>query len=195
MAMPENQLSPDPIMGDYLSPDDRIRSSLLIDYELGGIGIGDPSQGLQCQVWETRLFTGIIQTRPESGGVWYDIVSGASITEISLAFDQVMRPSVAFVDSGNSKFYWYDANSTSYVTTDLIGATSPVVMMDDKRDMEVGLNDVLLFYLLSGRVKHRRQRDRYLIEYDLAAVPTGTTRIRRSGMTRANRIMLEFELA
>ena len=40
--------------------------------------------------------------------------------------------------------------------------------MDDKREREVGLNDVVLFYLLDGRVIMRRQRDRYSI----AVAPT-----------------------
>lgn len=193
MAMPENILSPDPIFGNYLPPDDRVRTSRLVDYELGGVGIGDPSEGLQVQVWEARVSAGVIQTRPESGGVWTDITGGASITEISLAFDQNMQPVVAYVDSGVAKFYWYDPNSTSFVTSTFAGATSPTCCMDDKREMQVGINDVLLFYLLDGRVMHRRQRDRYLIEYDLAAIPDGTTRIRRCGMHDRFRIMLEFE--
>lgn len=195
MSMPLNILSPDPVAGIFLPPDDRIRTSLLVDYELGGIAIGDPSQGLDVQVWEARVSDNTIQTRPEGVGSWSDIVSGASITEITLAFDQNMRPSVTFVDNGVASFYWYDADVTNYVTSTFPGATSPVCCMDDKREMEVGINDVLLFYLKDGRVMHRRQRDRYLIEYDLAPIPDGAGRIRRWGMHNELRIMLEFENA
>lgn len=195
MSMPLNILSPDPITGAFLPPDDRIRTSLLVDYELGGVAIGDPSQGLEVQIWEARVSGNTIQIRPEGSGAWTDIVSGASITEITLAFDQSMRPSITFVDSGVASFYWYDADTVNYVTSTFPGATSPVCCMDDKRTMEVGTNDVLLFYLRDGRVMHRRQRDRYLIEYDLAAVPDRAGRIRRWGMHNALRIMLEFELA
>lgn len=193
MAMPDNALSPEPIYGTFLSPDDRSGTSRLVDYELGGIAIGDPSQGLEVQVWQARLSGGIIQTKPELSGSWYDIVSGADITEIAIAFDQNMRPTVAYVDSGMASFYWYDAAVTNYVTSTFPGATSPVCCMDDKRKMQVGLGDILLFYLRAGRVYHRRQRDRFLIEYDLAAVPENTTRIRRWGMHSGLRIMLEFE--
>lgn len=193
MAMPENMLSTEPILGEYLYPDNLVRTSRLVDYELGGIAIGDPSQGLEVQIWEARVAASVIQTRPLDSGAWTDVVGDSAITEIALAFDQNMRPSVAYMAGGVAKFYWYDADSISFVTSTFAGATSPVCCMDDKRKMEIGLNDVLLFYLLGGRVMHRRQRDRYLIEYDLAAVPDGVSKIRRWGMHNALRIMLEFE--
>lgn len=192
MALPAYQLSPTRVIGDFLSPDDRLRSSLLVDYEMGGLAIGDPSRGLRLQPWEARVWAGMIQTRPEAGGSWYDITSDVDITEIALAFDQNMRPSVSYVAGGVAKFYWYDAFTAAFATTTLTGASSPVVTMDDKREMQVGLNDVLLFYLKAGRVMHRVQRDRYLIEYDLAPIPTGTTRILQWGMSNINRIQLAF---
>lgn len=192
MAMPENILSEDPVAATMLDPDGRGRSTLLVDYELGGAGVGDPSQGLQVQVWEARVSAGVIQTRPDGVGAWTDITSDTDITEIALAFDQNMRPTVAYVAGGVAKMYWYDAVAAAYVTSTFTGATSPVVTMDDKRPMQIGLNDVLLFYLKAGRIMHRRQRDRYTIEYDLGAVPTGMTRIVRWGRTVANRVQLEF---
>lgn len=192
MALPENALSDSPVAATMLDPDGRARASLLVDYELGGADIGDPSQGLQVKAWEARVSAGVIQTRPDGVGAWTDVTSDTGITEIALAFDQNMRPTVAYVAAGVAKLYWYDAVAASYVTTTYAGATSPVVTMDDKRPMQVGLNDVLLFYLRAGRVRHRRQRDRYTIEYDLAAIPSGMTRIVRWGMTVANRVQLEF---
>lgn len=192
MALPESQFTDEPVEGAFLAPDDRARTSLLVDYELAGIGIGDPSQGLQYQVWEARVAGGVIQTRPESGGAWTDITSASDITEIALAFDQNMRPQVAYMAGGVCRFYWYDADSAAYVTSSFPGATSPVVAMDDKRAAEVGLNDVVLFYLLDGRVIYRRQRDRYGVAYDMEAVPDDTTRIIRWGMTDQLRFQLEF---
>lgn len=192
MAMPNNILSPLPAYSAFLEPDDRTRTTLLQDWELGGVAIGDPSQGLQVQVWEARLSGNTIQTKPEAGSTWTDITSDTDITEIALSFDQNMRPSVSYVAGGAAKLYWYDPTVASYVTVTYAGATSPVVTMDDKRATQTGLNDILLFYLRSGRVYHRRLRDRYTIEYDLAAVPTGMTRIVRWGMTTGKRIQLEF---
>ena len=192
MAMPANTLSSLPAYSAFMAPDDRVRASLLVDYEMGGADIGDPSQGLQVKAWEARVDGNNIQVRTDGTGAWTTVTSDASITELALAFDQNMRPTVAYVAGGTAKMYWYDAVAAAYVTTSYPGATSPVVTMDDKRDMQIGLNDVLLFYLQGGRVKHRRQRDRYTIEYDLADVPTGMTRIARWGFTAGKRIQLEF---
>ena len=192
MALPESQFTPEPVEGNFLAPDDRARTSLLVDYELAGIAIGDPSRGLQYQVWEARVAGGVIQTRPEGSGAWTDITSASDITEIALAFDQNMRPQVAYMAGGICRFYWYDADSAAYVTSTFAGATSPVVAMDDKREAEVGLNDVVLFYLSGGNVIYRRQRDRYGVSYLMEAVPSGTTRIIRWGMTDQLRFQLEF---
>lgn len=196
MAMPLNIFSLISVVTDYLPPDDRLRTDLLVDHELGGVAIGDPSQGLRVRVWEARVSGNMIQTRPEDtgpGGAWTDITSDAGITEIALAFDQNMRPTVAYVAGGVGKLYWYNADISAYTTSSLAGALSPVVTMDDKRPSAVGLNDILLFYLYNGRIMHRRQRDRYTIEYNLGAVPAGVDRITRWGMTEGNRIQIEFE--
>lgn len=193
MAMPENIFSDPPVPAAFLPPDDRFRSDPLIDYELGGIAIGDPSQGLQVQVWECRVAAGMIQVRVEGVGLWTDVISDVGITEVSLAFDQNMRPTVSYMAGGACKLYWYDADIPGFTTSTFAGGSSPVVMMDDKRAMEIGLNDILLFYVRGDRVIHRLQRDRFLIEYDLAPVPAGSTRIQRAGMTVANRVQVEFD--
>lgn len=190
--IPGNGFSTTAQYSAFLSPDDRVRTSLLVDYEMGGVAIGDPSQGLQVQVWEARVNAGTIEARPESGGAWTPVTSDAGITEIALAFDQNMRPAVAYLASGVAKFYWYDSVAAAYVTTTYAGATSPVVTMDDKRPLQVGLNDVLLFYLRDGRVRHRLQRDRFAVEYDMAATPVGATRITRWGFNEGRRVQLEF---
>lgn len=193
MAMPENIFSDPPVPAAFLPPDDRVRLDPLIDYELGGIALGDPSQGLQVQVWECRVAAGMIQVRIEGVGLWTNVIGDTDITEVSLAFDQNMRPTVSYMAGGVCKLYWYDADIAAFTTSVFAGGSSPVVMMDDKRAMEIGLNDILLFYVLGGRVIHRLQRDRFLIAYDLAPVPAGSTRIQRAGMSVANRIQVEFD--
>lgn len=192
MALPASQFSATPVPADFESPDDRMRTSLLVDYELGGVALGDPSEGLQVQVWEARVEADEIQTRPEGVGAWTTVTSDTGITEVALAFDQNMRASVSYVAAGVAKHYWYDAQIADFRTSVYTGAASPVVSMDDKRELEIGLNDVVLFYLLDGRVKYRRQRDRFLIEYDMADIPDGMTRVLRWGMSVGKRFQLEF---
>lgn len=193
MALPQNELS-DPAVAavDYFEPDGRVRTSLLTDYELGGIAIGDPSQGLQVQIWEGQYSGGKVQIKPETGSTWADVLTIADLTEFTFTFDQNMRPAVAYIAAGAAAFYWFDTVPATYVTTALPSAASPVITLDDKRPMQLAANDVLLFYLRSGRVYYRQQRERFGTERDIGAIPSGTTRITRWGMSKAFRLQLEF---
>ena len=192
MALPSNAASSTAISAPFLAPDDIIRSSLLVDYELAGADVNDPSQGLQVQNWEARLSGNAMQCKPVSGSTWTTITSVASVTELALAFDQNMRPAVAYVAGGVAYFYWYDTTPAAYVTTTLTSATSPICSMDDKRLAESQSRDMILCYIRAGTVYYRQQRDRFTIERSLGAVPSGKTRIRRWGMSEIYRFQLEF---
>ena len=194
MAMPLNRMLVAAALADFLPPDNLARSDLLTDRELGGTAIGDPSDGLDVQTWEGRVSGTDIQVKPLMGSTWTTVKSDTDISEIAIAFDQNMRPTVAYVAGGVAKLHWYDATAAAYATTSFSGATSPVVTMDDKRKRQIGLNDVLFFYLREGRVYHRRQRDRYTIEYNIGPIPEGTDRIVQWGMGVNNRIQLKFDL-
>lgn len=192
MALPLNEFADTPVPAAFLAPDDRTRSSLLVDYEMGGIALGDPSQGLRVQVWEARVSGNDIQVKPELSAFWTTVITVADVTEIAFAFDQNMRPVVSYVAAGVAKMYWFDTVAASFVTTTLVGASSPVVTMDDKRPNQVSASDVLLFYIAGGEVKYRQQRDRFTIERTLDTVPVGMTRITRWGMSVVLRMQLEF---
>ena len=51
MSLPAGGLSSSVVAADLLEPDNWRRPSLLVDYELGGVALNDPSQGLQVQPW------------------------------------------------------------------------------------------------------------------------------------------------
>lgn len=192
MSLPLNEFSSPAVPGVFQAPDDRPRTSLLEDWELGGVALGDPSQGLQVQNWQARLSGDDIQVKPETGLVWSTVITVAGVTELAFAFDQNMRPVVAYVAAGVAKMYWFDTVAAAFVTTTFAGASSPVVTMDDKRRSLVSLSDVLLFYIRAGNVYYRQQRDRFTIERLLGAVPVGMTRFLRWGMSTTLRVQLEF---
>lgn len=192
MGLPLNEFSSTPAPAAFMAPDSRLRLDLLVDYELGGVDLFDASQGLMVQVWEARVSGGVVQVKPESAGTWTDVLTDSGITEIALAFDQNMRPVVAYVAGGVAKMRWFDTVPAAFVTTTFTGASSPVVTMDDKRALQMITNDVLLFYIKAGSVYCRQQRDRFSVERLLGAVPAGSTRFKRWGMSEALRVQLEF---
>ena len=51
MAMPDHVLSSIFITGLYVNPDDRRKAIYTRDWEMGGVALNDPSQGLLVQEW------------------------------------------------------------------------------------------------------------------------------------------------
>jgi hypothetical protein len=119
------------------------------------------------------------------------LFSSPSIREISLAFDQNMRPAVAYMEGDQAKLWWYDTQVAGEVFTDLpAGSTSPKACLDDKREMETALSDIIVAYIRERGLRFRAQRERFLIEHTLAENLDAT--LVRVGMNSKNR--LQFEL-
>lgn len=193
--LPDNVLSSEYVPGDFIPPDDK-RRTLTKAWQLGGAAIGDTSEGLQNRVWvcETDGFN--INVYPEtSAGDTVVITTDFSISEVSLAFDQNMRPVIAYVAGSMAKLYWYDSTAEANVTTELPGVISPMVALDDKRDSatNAGTSDVIFAYIKNGGFFYRQQRDRYTVERELAEVAPGR-RIWRMGLGTGLRMLFEFEI-
>lgn len=192
--LPGNVASSISVPGDVLSPDD-IGSSLLVDYERGGTVIGDASLGLDLQDWQCKLndATGEIYINPVgSADALYVTLVGAS--EVAFAFDQQMRPVLAFMVGTLAKLRWYDSTVSSFVITDFPGVRSPRLTLDDKRPMQAGNSDVIFAYIkANGNLCYRQQRDRYETERVLHTGVDPSMRLVAVGM--AKNLRLHFEIA
>ena len=187
--LPDNQLSSTAIAGGFL-----VDAAIdMVDYERGGIALNDPSQGLNVQTWMAFYEGGAIKVKPLNG-VASNVLTVAGVTELSLAFDQNMRPVVAYVAASAAYLYWYDASATAYVTTTLaVGVTNPRVSLDDARKSQVSSSDVILAYLRDGQLCMRVQRDRYTVEYVLASVLQSGAILRQIGMSDGLRFQFLIE--
>lgn len=187
--LPQNTLSAIAIVDEYLSPDN-FPIAKFVDYELGGIGISDPSQGLQVQVWKLEYTSNRVMVSAANTPRKV-LFSSPDVKEISLAFDQNMRPFVAYIEGDQAKFWWYDTSVGHEVFTDLpAGSTSPKACLDDKRAMETALSDIILAYIRDRGLRYRLQRDRFLVEYTLAT--DLDARLIRLGMNKKNRVQFEL---
>ena len=180
----------------FVYPDSIERPSALVDYELGGRALNDASEGLQVHRW-------IAEYDPSNGHVSVSapgypqttIFTALNVTELSLAFDQNMRPFVAFVQAGQAKFFWFDTVLGETRISDLpADAKTPQCCLDDKRDTQTsqGANDIILAYLRGTGLYYRQQRDRYEVEYLLTAAAPGK-KLLRIGMNQGRRLQFEFE--
>lgn len=198
MALPNNALSTAPVPAALLTPDDRLRSSLLPatlleDYDYGGVAVNDASQGVLVQPWRAYLSGSTIYYVPEAGGTPTSVLTDTDITELSFAFTQGMKITVAYVAAGTTKLYWYNPATLNFTTTTFAGVASPFLTLDDKRPQALTTADVLFFYVRSGVLYYRQQRDSYATERSLFTLPVGVTRIVNAGMGENYRVQIQLE--
>jgi len=173
--IPDNLLSNQAVVQGYPDPVKQA-DDFLIDWERAGIGLNNPSAGLEYQVWQLQ----VREDKTDPG--WFDFLISAPnhaesslfryqhVTEAALSFDQNMRPFVAFMAAGQAYIYWYDSATASQSITALAdGITSPRCTIDEKRRWNSGASDNVLAYIRHGWLCVRYQRDRYTVEYPLCA--------------------------
>lgn len=188
--IPGNVLSNPAAYAPYVYPYDAVHLAGR-DYELGPIGLSDPSQGSMAQLWTAVLNGSDVHvsapTVPDTV-----IFSRANMSDISLTFDQNAHPFIAFTDNTGSGYWWFDTTSSTQKTTMLpAGSSSPRARLDDKRPQFTNSSDIILTYIRSGKLYYRQQRDRYGTERTLASSVTGTV-ITRFGMNTGNRLQWEL---
>lgn len=195
MAIPEGGFSSTPVGSVLLAPDEYERLDLLMDLERGGVGIADPSQGLDVRDWVVRTDGSEIWVAPYPEELPRTVVyTGAGITEVSLAFVGNMEPVVAFVEAGACKLRWFDTLINGWTVSTFAGAVSPMVTLDDKRPFALPTCDVIFAYIREGQVRYRTQRDRFTIEETLGAIPAPSSRIVGLGMGTNLRVQVKLSV-
>lgn len=178
--LPDGVLSTIPIPASFMWPRDAPPQDL-IDYELGGVAISDPSQGLMVKAWRMRWIDG--QFIADASGVAPAVIlERDDVANFSFTFDQNMKPFITFAEeSGNAYYYWYDATVPSYKLVALpAGTITPKCSLDDKRLNQTSRSDIILAYVKAGSLCYRQQRDRFGTEYILSDSVGGY--LRRIGM-------------
>ena len=192
----DERLNPLASLGNFLSPDDRIRKKLTEDFESGSLTINDPGGGLFQSTWHIyNVGTNVFINRLLDDYPKLVFTTNEVPTELNLAFDSNMQPQVAYVEAGIVKFRWYDSLTENFTITSYPDTYSPRLCLDDKRELESVYRDVLLFYIKRGETEklcYRQQRDRYTIEREITDVPTNTIRLGRVGMANTQRVQIEF---
>lgn len=171
--VPNRSLIQPPRWSPYIPPVNLPTSSTTSE-ALGGIGLSDPTRGLQYQNWsgyvsDVGLSTSSVYlSAPNTVDTF--IFSSPGIIWMRFTFDQNMHPFVSFYDGALSRYFWWDPTIPGNTITPLpAGPTYPSCMLDDTRAIEtrVGTSDIILGYVNNNNLCYRQQRDRYGIEYVL----------------------------
>lgn len=185
------------IGGDILPPNDRAAKKYE-DWEMGGIAIQDPSQGLRVQEWRAwwEEDSGDVYIMADNQPAPALIYNEPELVWLTLAFDQNMRWLSAYTRADDQSFLkWYNSLIEDYETLPLsTGVLTPFMTMDDNRQAQVvlGKSDVILTYIREEALYVRVQRERFLTERLIAADIQGSTRIWHFGMN--NKLRLQWEL-
>lgn len=144
--------------------------------ESGGVALNDPSEEFTYS-WMGYVEGGEVLVKRVDDELTpatpLFTVSG-EVTELSLTFDQNMRPTVAYVEEGVSKLFWYDTSEEKSVTT-TFDVKNPRVSLDDKRRFNIVNSDIIFAYINnSGVLAYRLQRQRYSVEHELILEPSDT---------------------
>ncbi len=188
--IPLNQLSTLFINSPYIEKVNDVNIPL-IDYELGGAGLNDASQGLKVKTWTLYLEDSNVMVKAD--GVTPSLLFvRPGIRELSLAFDQNMKPFVAFIQHTEAWYWWFDTADSTQKFTQLPNAVSPRCTLDDKRLIAQNTSDIVLGYVRANNLYMRYQRDRYTIEYLLRSNVNAT--LATIGMSTNNRLRFRMQL-
>ena len=190
--LPFNTTSSTNVWGTIPAPDGLVLDDLT-DYEYGGIALNDATQGLLARVWVLtyRESAVLISTEGLPDEVLFE---RAGVTAVSLAFDQNMRPIVAFEAEDKSWLWWWDSLTNERRTDSFGPVRCPRVTLDDKRPSatEFGTSDVIFAYIKGDKLCYRQQRDRYTVERVLRTGISRLSRLHNMGLT--DKIRFQFEL-
>lgn len=169
------------------------RTSKLTDYELGGVDLQNPTQGLSGYLWKCWADNGRVLIQRE-GADTVVLFTPGPINELAFAFDRSMLPVVAYMPPGQTTYLrWYDSQAAVYTTTTFGGIRCPRLTMDDKREGQSTSSDVIFAYITdAGELAYRQQRDRYEIQRVLKSDIDPEITLRNIGMTTNWR--LKFDL-
>lgn len=166
-------------------PDNVVSDNELEDYEMGGIALQNPFEGLEYQVWKGYWEAGSAYLTNDTLAAPVKIFDEPDVEEFCFTFDQNMRWAAAIRTKANlCKFLWYDSLVQAYVTTAISGVSSMRLTLDDKRHNQIqfGVSDVILTTIEGGKVCWRIQRDRFGILYSHPGSVSSRARITHFGL-------------
>lgn len=188
--IPDNILSSKPLPSNLLVP---LRTSLLEDYEWGGVNINDSSQGLKVVIWKCFYDedTSFICIKKIDSEEIFPILEVSSVTSLGLSFDQNMRVQLTYIENGMSKLYWYDPYISKATILEFPNCRNICLSLDDNRSTQTSVCDIIVAYQKDTKLYYRQQRDRYNIEYVLDSEVGGN--LWQIGMNSGNRFQFMFK--
>lgn len=155
---------------------DAIAVDYRTSYSMGPEGFRNPVGGLMARLWRcVSMPDFVIQRQSPVTGGWEEGIPFAppcpgGAQEVDLAFDQTGDAVIAAEGGGGILWiYYFDPTQAGGAGAHVWGSfgpgRTPRILLDDPFDPFQ--SNLCVFYLSGGRLKLRRQKDRYSVEYDM----------------------------
>lgn len=168
-------------------------SHLIRDVTIGPIDTQDTSKGLTEKFWATYAIGDDLILEDLITNVTTTILNEPlGLQYVALAFDQNANDVFAYITSTNAlKLRYFDAQTSTDIVLNLGTATQMLMTMDMKYLPSSLDSDILIFYIRSGAIYYRVQRDKYATEY-ITPITSGATTLESSGMRRDYRFQVVY---
>lgn len=174
-----------------LTEPESLKKSGLIDYERGGVALGNSSEGLNSYNWTLTVkdkYKAMLSREGQGEVQVYEYPSRP--IDIAFCFDQSMNVVLAWQDTNFNLFlrrYSTSLNAFSVVPFGL--GKCPRLTLDEKRPEFIGNSDVIFAYISNKSLIYRVQREGYNIEHVVEDDMLGSQRLARIGL-KAFRLQL-----
>ena len=175
----------------FLAPIDDAYDPLLMR-AIGGIALGDGSQGREVQFWTCSYDGANVNVDGELSGSGSFALPIANVLSCCLAFDSNMAVAICYTKTDGGYLYYFNAFSSQFETLYFASILSCRVAVDKTTQFFNAQSDVIFAYVADdGVVRWRQQRDRYLVEYTVGPAAPGKTLV-RLGPSEDNRLQLQL---
>ena len=153
MALPQNTLSLEPIISEFIVPE---KTHLLEDYSI------NPTSG--------KLIRAYYDNSDDSVKYIEDMVvktifTMPNISAISFTLDLNERPLCVYVKNKSTWMYWYDSNIGAMIHTEYgVEYQTPQIAVDEQRHQNANNADVIFAYVKDKQLYIRYQRHRFTTE-------------------------------
>lgn len=155
-------------------------------YFVGGVAIGDISEGWNKYTWKVYIKSDGIYIKRTDLKTEQRILEITDVTQVDCCFDQNMNFVLVFV-KGNKAFLYNYKNATYEVQELEQGATYPRIILDKQHQSEATVSDVIIGYIKNHSLYYLVQREEFLIPH-LVMTDKTKTMLWRLGITKDQRI-------
>lgn len=138
-----------------------LKKTGLVDYEKGGVALGDSSEGLNKYNWELNVVSKTKAMLHKEGTTPIQVFTYPSKPlDVAFCFDQSMNIVLAWQDSEfNIYLRRYSGSINAFETINLGSGKCPRLTLDEKRAEFIQNSDIILAYITNKSLVYRVQRE------------------------------------